>query len=122
MPALPGFFATYQDAVECGLDAMVPESSLVVSDAMRYTLLAPSKRVRAVVVMLSAELCGSASRAVPAACAIEAIHASSLILDDLPSMDNAPLRRGRPTVHTVHGEAVAILAAFGLLNEAYRHL
>jgi geranylgeranyl diphosphate synthase type II len=89
---------------------------------MRYTLLAPSKRVRAVVVHLAAELCGDSSRAMPAACAIEAIHASSLILDDLPSMDDAPLRRGLPTVHTVHGEAVAILAAFGLLNEAYGHL
>ena len=89
---------------------------------MRYTLLAPSKRVRAVVVLLSAELCGTSSKAVPAACAIEAIHASSLILDDLPSMDDAPLRRGRPTAHKAYGEAVAILAAFGLLNEAYRHL
>lgn len=91
-------------------------------DAMRYTLLAPSKRVRAVLVLLSAELCGSSSRAMPAACAVEAIHASSLILDDLPSMDDAPLRRGRPSAHIEFGEAVAILAAFGLLNDAYGHL
>jgi geranylgeranyl diphosphate synthase type II len=122
MAALPGFFATYQDTIERGLDEMVPQASLVVTDCMRYTLLAPSKRVRAVVVLLSAELCGSPAKAVPAACAIEAIHASSLILDDLPSMDDAPLRRGRPTAHKEYGEAVAILAAFGLLNEAYRHL
>ena len=131
MPALPGFFATYQDTIERGLEAMVPadgtsgsepSSPMLVRQAMRYTLLAPSKRVRAVVVMLSADLCGTPSRALPAACAIEAIHASSLILDDLPSMDDAPLRRGKPTVHKAYGEAVAILAAFGLLNEAYRHL
>ena len=131
MPALPGFFAAHQATIERALDAMVPAgpassaaatSALVVNEAMRYTLLAPSKRVRAVVVLLSADLCGTAARALPAACAIEAIHASSLILDDLPSMDDAPLRRGRATVHKVYGEAVAILAAFGLLNEAYRHL
>jgi geranylgeranyl diphosphate synthase type II len=58
----------------------------------------------------------------PAACAIEAVHAASLMLDDLPSMDNASLRRGRPAAHVAFGEAVTILAAFGLLNEAYRHL
>ena len=121
-PALPGFFATYQDTIERGLDAMVQADGTSVNDAMRYTLLASSKRVRAVVVLLSADLCGTSSRALPAACAIEAIHASSLILDDLPSMDDAPLRRGRPTAHKAYGEAVAILAAFGLLNEAYRHL
>jgi geranylgeranyl diphosphate synthase type II len=123
MPSLPGFFANYQETMTRALDAMVPAARPdPVRDAMRYTLLAPSKRVRAVVVLLAADLCGGASRAMPAACAIEAIHASSLILDDLPCMDDAPLRRGRPTVHTVHGEAVAILAAFGLLNDAYGHL
>ena len=131
MRSLPAFFASYQETIAGALDAMVPAAgpqsghnaaAPPVNAAMRYTLLAPSKRVRAVVVMLAAELCGDGSRAVPAACAIEAIHASSLILDDLPSMDDAPLRRGRATVHTVHGEAVAILAAFGLLNEAYRHM
>jgi geranylgeranyl pyrophosphate synthase len=58
----------------------------------------------------------------PAAIAIESIHAASLMLDDLPSMDDAPLRRGRPSAHVQFGEAVTILAAFGLLNEAYRHV
>jgi geranylgeranyl diphosphate synthase, type II len=123
MPALPGFFAAYQDTIERGLDEMAPGTDQsTVNQAMRYTLLAPSKRVRAVVVLLSAELCGSGTRALPAACAIEAIHASSLILDDLPSMDDAPLRRGRPTAHKAYGEAIAILAAFGLLNQSYGHL
>src|SRR5262249_49906343 len=83
-------------------------------------VLAPSKQVRAVVVLLSAELCrGDSSRAIPAAAAIELVHAASLILDDLPSMDDAPLRRGRKANHLEFGEATAILAAFGLLNLAY---
>lgn len=123
MSSLPGFFQTYQPPIARALEVFVPASpGGPVVDAMRYTLLAPSKRVRAVLVLLSAELCGSASRAMPAACAVEAIHASSLILDDLPSMDNAPLRRGRASAHIEFGEAVAILAAFGLLNDAYGHL
>jgi geranylgeranyl pyrophosphate synthase len=126
MPALPTFFAQYQDAVVRALDALVPagaaEASSPVVEAMRYTLLAPSKRVRAVLVMLAADLCGTSARSLPAACAIEAVHAASLMLDDLPSMDDAPLRRGRPSAHVAFGEAVTILGAFGLLNEAYGHL
>jgi geranylgeranyl pyrophosphate synthase len=87
---------------------------------MAYTLHAPSKRVRPVLTMLCAELCGGeAAPALPAAAAMELVHASSLILDDLPSMDDAPLRRGRPANHIQHGEAIAILAAFGLLNLAF---
>lgn len=123
MSELPGFFSIYQPPVTRALEAFIgaPPASPVV-DAMRYTLLAPSKRVRAVLVLLSADLCGSSARAMPAACAVEAIHAASLILDDLPSMDDAPLRRGRPSAHVAFGEAVAVLAAFGLLNSTYGHL
>src|SRR5204862_497036 len=78
------------------LTRLLPASGGRVEQAMAYTALAPSKQVRAVLVMLCAELCrGHVDRAVPAACAIELVHASSLILDDLPSMDDAPLRRGR---------------------------
>jgi geranylgeranyl diphosphate synthase type II len=73
--------------------------------------------------MLAAELCGgTAERAASAAAVTELIHASSLILDDLPCMDDAPLRRGRPTNHREFGEAIAILAAFGLLNLAFATL
>jgi geranylgeranyl diphosphate synthase type II len=90
---------------------------------MAYTLHAPSKRVRAVLAMLAAELCGGTSaRALPAAAAMEMVHAASLILDDLPSMDDAPLRRGKPSNHRQFGEAIAILAAFGLLNTAFATL
>jgi geranylgeranyl diphosphate synthase type II len=132
MTSLPAFFGLHQDTVNRALERFVPAGEPAdvrsgpiprpVIDAMRYTLLAPSKRVRAVLVMLAADLCGTDSRALPAACAIEAVHASSLMLDDLPSMDDAPLRRGRPASHKAFGEAITILAAFGLLNEAFGHL
>jgi len=124
---LPASFADAQREIARALDAVLTDGVPVgtsdpVLAAMRYTLLAPSKRVRAVLVHLAADVCGDSTRSMPAAVAVECIHASSLILDDLPSMDNAPLRRGRPSAHIAHGEAVAILAAFGLLNLGYAHL
>jgi geranylgeranyl diphosphate synthase type II len=120
MSGLPGFFAEHQRRVTTELARIVPAADSPVERSMVYTALAPSKQVRAVVVLLCAELCrGDASGAVPAAAAIELVHASSLILDDLPSMDDAPLRRGRRANHLEFGEATAILAAFGLLNLAY---
>ncbi len=121
---LPSAFAGAQRDITRALATALagPNEHDRVLTAMRYTLLAPSKRVRAVLVQLSADVCGDGSRALAAAVAVECIHASSLILDDLPSMDDAPLRRGRPSAHVAHGEAVAILAAFGLINLAYGHL
>ena len=117
---IPGFFAEYQAAAEEELRRLVPAAGSAVQRSMAYTVLAPSKRVRPVLTLLCAELCGGKiAQALPAAASIELIHASSLILDDLPSMDDAPLRRGRPTNHREFGEAIAILAAFALLNEAY---
>src|SRR5262245_18879584 len=120
MSALPPFFPAYQAKVAAEMKRLLPATDGQAERAMAYTALAPSKQVRAVLVMLCAELCrGSADRAIPAACAIELVHASSLILDDLPSMDDAPLRRGRRANHLEFGEATAILAAFGLLNLTY---
>lgn len=120
MSAVPSFFAEYQGRVTAELQALLPADGGAVERAMAYTALAPSKQVRAVLVLLCAELCrGQAARAVPAAAATELVHAASLILDDLPAMDNAPLRRGRRANHLEFGDAVAILAAFGLLNLAY---
>jgi geranylgeranyl diphosphate synthase type II len=117
---VPAFFADYQRVADAELRKLVPDGGTKVQQAMAYTLLAPSKRVRPVLTLLCAELCGGRSaQALPAAAAIEMVHAASLILDDLPSMDDAPLRRGRPTNHKVFGEAIAILAAFALLNDAY---
>ena len=87
---------------------------------MRYSLFAGGKRLRPILALASAELCeGSATDAMPAACAVECIHTYSLIHDDLPCMDDDDLRRGRPTSHVVYGEGMAILAGDGLQAEAF---
>lgn len=93
------------------------------SDSIRYSLLAPGKRLRPLLVVFAAEACGgSIDAALPAACAVEMIHAYSLIHDDLPAMDDDDLRRGRPTNHRVFGEATAILAGDALLTRAFEIL
>jgi geranylgeranyl diphosphate synthase type II len=117
---VPSFFAVYQRRVDDVLQHLVPAGAGAIEQAMAYSLHAPSKRVRPVLTMLAAEICGGqVSHAVAAGAAIELVHTSSLILDDLPSMDNAALRRGRAANHIVFGESIAILAAFGLLNLAF---
>jgi geranylgeranyl diphosphate synthase, type II len=89
-------------------------------DAIRYSLLAPGKRLRPTLVLFAAEACGSSwEAALPAAAAVEMIHAYSLIHDDLPAMDDDDLRRGRPTCHKAFGEATAILAGDALLALAF---
>ncbi len=120
MIAAPPFFTAYQTLVNAELDRLIPDDGTAVSRSMAYTVRAPSKRVRPVLTLLAAELCGgSTNRAIAAAAVMELVHASSLILDDLPAMDDAPLRRGQKANHLEFGEAIAILAAFGLLNLAY---
>lgn len=90
------------------------------SEAAHYALLAPGKRFRPLLTLLAAEAFGApVGRALDVACAMEMVHAASLVLDDLPSMDDARLRRGRPTTHRVYGEAEAILASVGLLTQAF---
>jgi len=92
-------------------------------EAMRYGLLAPGKRLRPLLVMLGAEACGGRDMdGLPAACAVEMIHAYSLIHDDLPAMDDDDLRRGQPTCHKQFGEALAILAGDALLTLAFQVL
>jgi geranylgeranyl diphosphate synthase, type II len=121
MSGVPAFFIDYQQRVEGELRRLVPPDGSRVQQSMAYTVHAPSKRVRAVLTTLCAELCGgNAVHAAGAAAAVELVHASSLILDDLPAMDDAPLRRGQPSNHLAFGESIAILAAFGLLNLSYR--
>ena len=120
MAPIPSFFAEYQREVDFRLSNILPPADGAVERSMAYTVLAPSKRIRPVLTLLCAEICGgAAASALPAACAIEVIHAASLMLDDLPSMDDAPLRRGRPANHREYGEAITILAAFGLLSLAF---
>jgi geranylgeranyl diphosphate synthase, type II len=92
-------------------------------EAMRYSLLAPGKRLRPLLVILAAEACaGRDEVALPAACAVEMVHTYSLIHDDLPAMDNDDLRRGLPTCHKKFGEALAILAGDALLTLAFELL
>jgi geranylgeranyl diphosphate synthase type II len=93
------------------------------AEAIRYALLAPGKRLRPQLVLMAAEACGGmVEAALPAACAVEMIHAYSLVHDDLPSMDDDDLRRGRPTCHKVYGEAVAILVGDALQARAFELL
>jgi geranylgeranyl diphosphate synthase type II len=97
-----------------------PES---LAEAMCYSLLAPGKRLRPLLVILAAEACGgSDTAALPAACAVEMVHTYSLIHDDLPAMDDDDLRRGLPTCHKKFGEATAILAGDALLTLAFEVL
>lgn len=90
-------------------------------DAMRYSLLAGGKRIRPVLALETARLCGLEwHAALPAACALELVHTYSLIHDDLPCMDDDDLRRGKPTNHKVYGETLAVLAGDALQPEAFR--
>lgn len=105
------------------LEQLSPDCPDRLRDAMRYSLLAPGKRLRPVLVLLACDTCGSDPViAMPAACAIEMIHTYSLIHDDLPAMDDDDLRRGRPTCHKQFDEATAILAGDGLLTLAFEVL
>lgn len=89
-------------------------------ESMQYSLLAGGKRIRPVLAMAAAEAVnGKAESAIPVAAAIEMIHTYSLIHDDLPSMDNDDLRRGKPTNHKVFGEATSILSGDALLTHAF---
>jgi geranylgeranyl diphosphate synthase type II len=113
--------ADRRELVEKALRRLFPAGRApAVEAAMESSLFAPAKRLRPVLSLLVADvLHGDALAVLPAGCAIEMVHTASLILDDLPSMDDARTRRGRPTCHVAHGEAVAILAAFALLNRAF---
>jgi len=96
------------------------EESRTLFEAMRYTLDAPGKRVRPMLLLLACKAVhGNEKEALPYACAIEFIHNYSLIHDDLPAMDNDDMRRGKLTNHKVFGEAMAILAGDGLLSAAF---
>ncbi|MBL8853122.1 MAG: polyprenyl synthetase family protein [Planctomycetaceae bacterium] len=100
-----------------------PESPEILTEAMRYSLLAPGKRLRPLLTLAACEMCGGrAEQAMPAACAIEMIHAYSLVHDDLPGMDNDDFRRGRPTCHIQYNHATAILVGDSLQSLAFQIL
>ena len=122
--------AAYIQARRADVDAALaailtgpPDVPAAVADAMRYSLTAGGKRLRPILCLAAADAVGGdRAQAMPAACAIELIHTYSLIHDDLPSMDDDTMRRGRPTLHVVAGEGMAILAGDGLLTEAFHLL
>ena len=132
--------AVFLDAARARIDEALerylptpPACPDIVSDAMRYSVFAGGKRLRPILTLAAADAvvradvartCGPAieaavAAALPAACALELIHTYSLIHDDLPAMDNDSLRRGRPTLHVVYGDGIAILAGDGLQAEAF---
>jgi len=110
-----------------------PACPPILADAMRYSVFAGGKRLRPCLALAAADVVArfqanvgievpqppAAELALPAACALELIHTYSLIHDDLPAMDNDTLRRGRPTLHVVYGDGIAILAGDGLQAEAF---
>lgn len=114
--------ARLQAQVERRLAELAPSGppSAEFNKAIRYSLLAPGKRLRPIVSLLSAQSLGAEDHvALDPACAIEMIHTASLIIDDLPAMDNAEFRRGKTANHRVFGEDKAILAGFALVNLAF---
>ena len=120
---LSGELARLGAAVSQRLPELLPaaaERPAVVHEAMHYALVSPGKRLRPVLTLAVAELFGErAERVLDLACAVEMVHAASLVLDDLPCMDNAALRRGRATTHRAFGEDMAVLVAVALLNRAF---
>jgi geranylgeranyl diphosphate synthase, type II len=139
-PEAPGSLADFLEQARTRIDRALeehlpkpPRCPAIVSEAMRYSLFAGGKRLRPTLTLAAAdavarrsarEIAAGASRpdadlALPAACAVELIHTYSLIHDDLPAMDNDTLRRGRPTLHVVYGDGIAVLAGDGLQAEAF---
>lgn len=120
---LHGRLRDLRQIVEARLPDLLPSPDrqpTAVHEAMHYALTSPGKRLRPVLTLAVAEIFGARPKEhLDLACTVEMVHAASLILDDLPSMDDAALRRGRPTTHRKFGEATALLASFGLLNRAF---
>ena len=117
------YLNTWRTRVDDALDKILPpadQAPAVIHEAMRYTVFAGGKRLRPILTLLAAKAAGGAEEeAMPAACAVEMVHAFSLVHDDLPGMDDDDLRRGKPTSHKVFGEGMAVLAGDGLLNHAF---
>ncbi len=123
----PSELAAFLDAARAAVDAELARRLAPPADdpgrlveAMHYAATGPGKRLRPAIVLAAAEACGGTrAGALPAAAAIEMLHAYTLVHDDLPAMDDDIERRGRPTVHVAFGEAIAILAGDGLLTAAF---
>ena len=125
---LDDYLRAQRTVIDAALDRLLPSPPAcppLIAEAVRYSVFAGGKRLRPLLTLAAADSVApeGASRpddlVLPAACAIEMIHTYSLIHDDLPSMDDDTLRRGRPTAHVVYGEGIAVLAGDALLTEAF---
>lgn len=116
-------FASIREAVEARLEELSPAiagNAPRLRRSVRYSLLDGGKRLRPLVTVLTAESLGSnLAASIDVACAIEMVHTASLIIDDLPCMDDAQQRRGKSTNHLIHGEDIALLGAISLISEAF---
>lgn len=123
---LPERLKEWRELVEEALERYLPteeDEPTTLHRAMRYSVFAGGKRARpALLLEACAAVGGNPAQALPAACAVELIHTYSLIHDDLPCMDDADTRRGKPTCHKAFGEAVAVLAGDALLTLAFQVL
>jgi len=138
--SLAAFLQSARSRIDEALERFLPTppaSPPLVTEAMRYSVFAGGKRLRPILTLAAADAVTRAAShdraeaarrqlsdaavglALPAACAIELIHTYSLIHDDLPAMDNDTLRRGRPTLHVVYGDGIAVLAGDGLQAQAF---
>jgi geranylgeranyl diphosphate synthase, type II len=115
--------ASLRQRVDQRLGVLVAGPQVVpaaLNQAVRHSLLAPGKRVRPLLTMLAAaEFGADPMAALDAGCAVEMVHTASLVLDDLPCMDDAGMRRGLPSTHAAFGEATAVLAAIALLTRSF---
>src|SRR5687768_13923229 len=121
---LESYFSPRRDCVDAALSELMPEPRGSdpgrLREGMRYAVLLGGKRMRPLMAGDAWEAAGEdVERALPAACAIEAVHAYSLVHDDLPAMDDDSERRGKPTVHVAFGEDKAILVGDALLTIAF---
>ncbi|MDE1169601.1 MAG: polyprenyl synthetase family protein [Verrucomicrobium sp.] len=121
---LSQYWKARQKEVESALNKLLPAEKVrpaTIHRAMRYSIFAGGKRLRPILTLAAAEAVDPKKyrASLPLACAVECIHTYSLIHDDLPSMDNDDLRRGKPTSHKVFGEGMAILAGDALLTHAF---
>jgi geranylgeranyl diphosphate synthase type II len=124
MPDMATLLEEERGVIEEALDRWLPDPGEYperIHEAIRYSALSGGKRLRPIIALAATRTIGlDGTRIIRAACAVEYVHCCSLVLDDLPSMDDAMMRRGRPTTHRAFGVATAILAADALLMHAFK--
>lgn len=121
LPINQSVLTSDRSSIEEALRAVLPQQPTSVCQAMRYAVLGSGQRLRPLLALRAARILGCDSRKViRSAAAVEIVHCASLIIDDLPCMDNDSVRRNRPSVHVQFGEATAVLAAFALVSLAAR--